>query len=182
MFLLVGVAQVVLLYIYSKLIKDLTNKTVQRVLVVATGSLLSPLSTLQKQSIPVIAHAVAIESEGISMVFLWAFIVGGLICVIGQLIMDVFKKTPGFTLSLLVVAGAVLDGFGLYEPLIDFAGAGATVPITSFGNSLVHGALQEAEQFGIIGVVTGMFEVTSAGISAAIIFAMIGALIFKPKG
>lgn len=116
------------------------------------------------------------------MVFLWAFIVGGLICVIGQLIMDVFKKTPGFTLSLLVVAGAVLDGFGLYEPLIDFAGAGATVPITSFGNSLVHGALQEAEQFGIIGVVTGMFEVTSAGISAAIIFAMIGALIFKPKG
>lgn len=116
------------------------------------------------------------------MVFLWSFVVGGLICVIGQLIMDLFKKTPGFTASLLVVIGAILDGFGLYEPLIDFAGAGATVPITSFGNSLVHGALQEAEQFGIIGVATGMFEVTSAGISAAIIFAMIGALIFKPKG
>lgn len=116
------------------------------------------------------------------MVFLWAFVVGGAICVIGQLIMDVFKKTPGFTLSFLVVAGAILDGFGLYEPLIDFAGAGATVPITSFGNSLVHGALQEAEQFGIIGVATGMFEVTSAGISAAIIFAMIGAIFFKPKG
>ncbi|MBM7540400.1 stage V sporulation protein AE [Amphibacillus cookii] len=116
------------------------------------------------------------------MVFLWAFLVGGTICLIGQLIMDLFNKTPGFTLSLLVVAGAILDGFGLYEPLIDFAGAGATVPITSFGNSLVHGALQEAEKSGFIGVATGMFEVTSSGISSAIIFAMIGALLFKPKG
>ena len=71
------------------------------------------------------------------------------------------KLTPGHTLSILVVLGAVLDGFGLYEPLVDFAGAGATVPITSFGNSLVHGALQEAEQHGIVGVLTGMFEVTS---------------------
>ena len=94
------------------------------------------------------------------------------------LIMDLFKKTPGFTLSLMVVIGAILDGFGLYEPLIDFAGAGATVPITSFGNSLVHGALQ-AEIYGIIGVATGMFEVTSSGISAAIIFAMIGATYFQ---
>ncbi|SEN65910.1 stage V sporulation protein AE [Amphibacillus marinus] len=116
------------------------------------------------------------------MVFLWAFIVGGIICVIGQLIMDIFKKTPGFTLSLLVVLGAILDGFGLYEPLVDFAGAGATVPITSFGNALVHGALLEAEKSGMIGVITGMFEVTSSGISAAIIFGMIGALLFKPKG
>ncbi|SDB86914.1 stage V sporulation protein AE [Pelagirhabdus alkalitolerans] len=116
------------------------------------------------------------------MVFLWAFIVGGLICVIGQLIMDIFKQTPGATLSILVVLGAVLDGVGLYEPLIDFAGAGATVPITSFGNALVHGAWTEVEKNGLIGVVTGMFEVTSAGISAAIIFGMIGAILFKPKG
>src|SRR5690625_6288936 len=93
------------------------------------------------------------------MIFLWAFIVGGLICVIGQIMFDVFKLTPGHTLSTLVVIGAILDGFGLYQPLIDFAGAGATVPITSFGNQLVHGAMQEAEQFGIIGVATGMFEV-----------------------
>lgn len=85
-------------------------------------------------------------------------------------------------MSLLVVIGAVLDGFGLYEPLIDFAGAGATIPITSFGNSLVHGALQEAEQHGLVGVLTGMFEITSSGISAAVIFGFIGALIFKPKG
>lgn len=114
--------------------------------------------------------------------FIIAFVVGGLICVIGQLLMDVGKLTPGHALSTLVVAGAILDGFGLYEPLIDFAGAGATVPITSFGNSLTHGAMVEAEKHGIIGVLTGMFEVTSSGISAAIIFGFIAALFFKPKG
>lgn len=114
--------------------------------------------------------------------FFWSFVVGGLICVIGQLLFDVAKLTPGHTLSLLVVIGAVVEGFGLYEPFIEFAGAGATIPITSFGNSLVHGALQEAQLHGIVGVLTGMFEVTSSGISAAIIFGFIGALIFKPKG
>ena len=114
--------------------------------------------------------------------FFWAFVVGGGICVIGQLLMDVGKLTPAHTLSTLVVSGAVLDALGLYEPLIDFAGAGATIPITSFGNSLLHGAMQEAEKHGIVGVLTGMFEVTSSGISAAIIFGFIGALLFKPKG
>ncbi|MBM7653667.1 stage V sporulation protein AE [Neobacillus cucumis] len=114
--------------------------------------------------------------------FFWAFVVGGIICVIGQLLFDVAKLTPGHTMSLLVVIGAVLDGLGLYEPLVDFAGAGATIPITSFGNSLVHGALQDAQAHGIIGVLTGMFQITSSGISAAIIFGFIGALIFKPKG
>lgn len=116
------------------------------------------------------------------MIFFWAFIVGGLICVIGQILLDVFKLTPAHMTSTLVVIGALLDGFGLYEPLIDFAGAGATVPITSFGNSLVHGAMAEAEQHGLIGVITGIFEVTSAGISAAIIFSFLAALVFKPKG
>lgn len=116
------------------------------------------------------------------MIFFWAFVVGGIICVIGQIMFDVFKLTPAHTLTILVILGALLDGFGLYEPLINFAGAGATVPITSFGNSLVHGAMAEAEDHGIIGVITGIFEVTSAGISAAIIFGVIGALIFKPKG
>ncbi|MBB6285187.1 stage V sporulation protein AE [Geobacillus subterraneus] len=114
--------------------------------------------------------------------FFWAFVVGGLICVIGQILMDVFKLTPAHTLTILVVTGAILDGFGLYEPLIDFAGAGATIPITSFGNALVHGAMQEAEKHGIVGVLTGMFEVTSAGISAAIVFGFLGALLFRPKG
>ena len=114
--------------------------------------------------------------------YLSAFIVGGLICVIGQLLMDKAKLTPGHTLTALVVIGAILDGVGLYEPLIDFAGAGATVPITSFGNSLVHGAMAEGEQNDIVGVITGIFEVTSAGISSAIIFSFLAALIFKPKG
>ncbi|MBD7907329.1 stage V sporulation protein AE [Sporosarcina gallistercoris] len=115
-------------------------------------------------------------------IFITSFIVGGLICVIGQLMMDVGKLTPAHTLCTLVVAGSILDGFGLYEPLIDFAGTGATIPITSFGNALTHGALAEAERHGIIGVLTGMFEVTSSGISAAIIFGFVASLIFKSKG
>ena len=71
--------------------------------------------------------------------FFWAFVIGGLICVIGQLMFDVFKLTPAHTYSILVTTGAVLAGFGLYDPLINFAGAGATIPITSFGNSLSMG-------------------------------------------
>ncbi|CCO07321.1 stage V sporulation protein AE [Desulforamulus hydrothermalis] len=114
--------------------------------------------------------------------YFWAFVVGGLICVLGQLLMDVGKLTPAHTMSLLVVTGAVLGGLGLYEPLIDFAGAGATVPITSFGNSLVHGALAEAERTGLVGILTGIFEVTSAGISAAIIFGFLAALLVRPRG
>jgi stage V sporulation protein AE len=114
--------------------------------------------------------------------FFWAFVIGGGICVIGQIMMDVFKLTPAHTMSTLVVLGSILGGLGLYEPLVKFAGAGASVPIMSFGNSLVKGALSEAENTGIIGVLTGIFEVTSAGISAAIIFGFLGALIFRPKG
>jgi stage V sporulation protein AE len=114
--------------------------------------------------------------------FFWAFIVGGTICVIGQVMMDKFKLTPAHTMSTLVVVGAILGGLGWYEPLVKFAGAGATIPISSFGNSLVKGALMEAEQTGLIGVLTGIFEVTSAGISAAIIFGFMGSLVFKPKG
>lgn len=113
---------------------------------------------------------------------IWAFIVGGGICVIGQLMMDVLKLTPAHTTCTLVVLGAILGGLGLYEPLVKFAGAGASVPISSFGNALVKGALSEAERDGLIGVLTGIFEVTSSGISSAIIFGFIAALIFKPKG
>ncbi len=112
----------------------------------------------------------------------WAFVVGGSICVIGQLLMDVGRLTPAHALCTLVVTGAILGGLGLYEPLIKFAGAGATVPISSFGNSLLKGALAEAKRDGIIGVLTGIFEITSGGISAAIIFGFIASLIFKPKG
>lgn len=114
--------------------------------------------------------------------FILAFIVGGIICVIGQLLMDGLKLTPAHTMVTLVVSGAVLGGFGLYDDLVKFAGAGASVPISSFGNSLVKGALQEAQQTGIIGVLTGIFKITSAGISAAIIFGFLSALLCKPKG
>jgi stage V sporulation protein AE len=116
------------------------------------------------------------------MQFLWAFIIGGLICVLGQVLMDVFKLTPAHTMALLVVLGAVIDGVGLYEPLIKFAGAGATVPITSFGNSLVHGAIQELKADGWAGVFTGIFKITSAGITAAIFFSFLASLVVRPKG
>jgi stage V sporulation protein AE len=116
------------------------------------------------------------------MIFLWAFIIGGAICVFGQLLFDVFKLSPAHTMSILVVLGAIVDGLGWYEPLIKFAGAGVTVPITSFGNALVHGALAELKLHGWIGTITGIFEVTSAGISAAIIFSFLAALFCKPRG
>ena len=96
--------------------------------------------------------------------------------------MDGLKLTPAHTTCTLVVAGAVLGGLGLYDPIVKFAGAGAFVPISSFGNQLVKGALQEAERTGLIGVLTGIFEITSAGISSAIIFGFLASLVFKPKG
>jgi len=114
--------------------------------------------------------------------FILAFIVGGSICVIGQLLMDGLKLTPAHTMVTLVVSGAVLGGFGVYDDLVKFAGAGASVPISSFGNQLVKGALQEAQRTGIIGVLTGIFKITSAGISSAIIFGFLSALLCKPKG
>ncbi|MET3208955.1 UNVERIFIED_CONTAM: stage V sporulation protein AE [Paenibacillus sp. PvR008] len=116
------------------------------------------------------------------MIYLWAFLVGGAICVVGQLMMDVIKMTPAHTMSTLVVAGEIADAVGIYDPLIKFAGAGATIPITSFGNSLVHGALTELENDGWLGVITGIFSVTSAGISSAIIFSFLAALVVRPKG
>lgn len=114
--------------------------------------------------------------------FIFAFIIGGLICVIGQLIMDILKITPAHTTCTLVVIGAILGGFGLYDPLVAFAGAGAFVPISSFGNALVTAAITEAEQTGFIGIFTGVLKPVSAGVSAAIIFGFISAMIFKPKG
>jgi stage V sporulation protein AE len=116
------------------------------------------------------------------MQFVWAFVIGGAICVLGQLMMDIIKLTPAHTMSTLVVLGAITDGLGWYDPFIEFAGAGATVPITSFGNALVHGALHEFRADGWIGIITGMLEVTSAGISAAIIFSFFAAILVKPKG
>lgn len=116
------------------------------------------------------------------MQFLIAFLVGGAICVVGQLLLDVVKLTPAHVMSSFVVIGAILDGFGIYDKFIEFAGAGATVPITSFGHSLLHGAMEQADEHGLIGIAMGIFNLTSAGISSAILFAFIMAVIFKPKG
>lgn len=111
-----------------------------------------------------------------------AFLVGGLICLISQLILDLTKLTLGELLTGWTVLGGILGGLGLYDPLIKFAGGGASMPILSFGNSLVKGAIMEADRNGVLGVLTGMFELTSTGITAAIIFGFLTALIFKPKG
>lgn len=99
------------------------------------------------------------------MDYLIAFVAGGLICVIGQLLLDVLKLTPAHVMTTFVVAGTILDGFGIYDKFIEFAGAGATVPIVSFGHSLLHGAMHQADVHGFIGIGIGIFELTSAGIS-----------------
>jgi len=115
------------------------------------------------------------------LIYLNAFLLGGSICLVAQVILDNTKMSAGHVLSGLTVAGGVLGAFGLYDQLIDWAGAGASVPISSFGNALVKGALQEADTRGLVGILTGMFEVTSAGIAAAIVFAFFTALVFSPK-
>lgn len=111
-----------------------------------------------------------------------AFLIGGIFCVIGQLLFDLTPFTPGHILSGFTVAGGILGGFGLYDKLIDFAGAGALLPISSFGNSLAKGAISEAARSGVLGILTGMFELTSSGITAAILFGFFMALFFKPNG
>ncbi|MDF2700655.1 MAG: stage sporulation protein [Haloplasmataceae bacterium] len=116
------------------------------------------------------------------MIYLNAFLVAGVICGIGQFLVDRFKLTPGHITSWFVVAGVVLDSFNLYDKLIQFSGAGALVPITSFGHSLLHGALARSEDLGLLGIGMGMFDITASGITAAIIFSFLVALIFKPKG
>ncbi len=115
------------------------------------------------------------------MMYLNAFIVCGIICAIGQIIYDNTKLTAGHITSLFVVIGAALDTFGLYDKLIKFAGAGASLPITSFGHSLIHGALEAAEKNGLLGILSGMFDLTTSGITSAILFAFLVAVVCKPK-
>ncbi len=110
-----------------------------------------------------------------------AFIVGGAFCLIGQLLFDIAKLTPAHTMSIMVTAGSILGGFGIYAKLADWAGAGATLPIISFGNMLVLGALEGAKSDGFWGIWTGILGGVSAGIAASVFFAFVIALIFKPK-
>lgn len=115
------------------------------------------------------------------MDYLYAFLVGGAICIIGQILIDKTKMTSARILVLFVVLGCILGGLGLYQPLVDFAGAGATVPLPGFGYTLAKGVMNEVDQVGIIGVLTGGLKASAAGITSAIVFAFIMALIFDPK-
>ncbi len=115
------------------------------------------------------------------MQYLWAFLVGGAICVIGQLLLSFTRLTSARILVLFVVTGVVLGGIGVYQPLIDFAGAGASVPLFGFGNALAKGAIEGAKEHGVLGAFSGGISATAAGISAAILFGWLVALLFRPK-
>ena len=108
-----------------------------------------------------------------------AFMVGGFLCLIGQILIDYTKLTPARILVSYVVSGVFLTGVGVYEPIVNFAGAGATVPLTGFGYSLANGVKEAVNQYGLIGVLSGGLTATAAGIAAAIFFGFIMSLLFK---
>lgn len=115
------------------------------------------------------------------MIYLNAFIFAGLVCLIAQLILDNTKLTPGHITCLFVVLGAFLDVFDIYDKIVLWAGGGALVPITSFGHLITHGSLAALNDYGMMGLLMGPFDLTSAGISATIIISFLFALIFKPR-
>ena len=115
------------------------------------------------------------------MQYLWAFLVGGAICTVGQLFLSYTRLTSARILVLFVVLGVVLGGLGWYQPLVDFAGAGASVPLLGFGNALAKGAIEGAKEHGILGALSGGMSATAAGISAAVLFGWLAALIFRPR-
>lgn len=115
------------------------------------------------------------------MNYIMAFLFSGLICFLAQMIYDNSKLTPGHITSLFVVIGSFLDLFHIYDKLVEIFHAGALIPITSFGHSLMHGAMEATKEYGIFGIAMGMFDLTAAGITAAILFGFLVAIIFKPK-
>ena len=115
------------------------------------------------------------------MIYIYAFLFCGTICMLSQIILDNTKLTPGHVTSIFVVLGALLDIFGIYDKIVLYSGAGALVPITSFGHLLIHGAMTAADDQGVLGLALGVFDLTAAGISIAIVSAFFLALIFKPK-
>ncbi|MFI3329762.1 MAG: SpoVA/SpoVAEb family sporulation membrane protein [bacterium] len=115
------------------------------------------------------------------MTFLFAFLIGGCICMIGQLVYDIFKLSLGHITAILVVSGVLLDSFNFYDKLIEISGAGALIPITSFGHTMIHSALEGYQEVGIFGFFEGILGSVSFGISIVIILSFINALIFKPK-
>ena len=115
------------------------------------------------------------------MDYLWCFLCGGLLCAVGQVLIDLTKLTPARILTGYVVAGVILQALGLYQPLVDWGGAGATVPLTGFGYSLAKGVAKAVGEQGLLGVLTGGLTATAGGIAAAVVFALIMALLCKPK-
>lgn len=115
------------------------------------------------------------------MDYLSAFLVGGIICAIGQILIDKTKLTSARILVVYVVAGTILGALGLYQKIVDIGGAGATVPLTGFGYNLVKGVFKEVDQIGFLGVFTGGFKAAAAGLAAAVFFGYIMALLSKPK-
>ena len=118
---------------------------------------------------------------GILLTYLKCFAVGGLLCVVGQLLIDYTKLTPARILTLFVVAGVVLGALGLYQPLVDWAGAGAAVPLTGFGNTLAKGVKNAVGESGLLGAFTGGLTASAGGVSAAVIFGLLTALLSRPK-
>ena len=116
----------------------------------------------------------------IFLTFVKTFIIGGLICTIGQILMQTTKLTSARILVLFVVSGVFLTALGVYKPLVDFAGAGATVPLTGFGYNLCMGAIEGVNKYGLWGAFIGGITKNAAGIAAAILFGLLNALIFKP--
>lgn len=115
------------------------------------------------------------------MEYVYVFITGGIICVIGQLLMDSTKLTPAHVLVIFVTSGAVLTGLGIYQPIVDFGQSGATIPLPGFGYSLAKGAIEGAKTEGLLGALKGGVEANAAGVAAAVVFGYIIALIFSPK-
>lgn len=115
------------------------------------------------------------------MIYLYCFLCGGILCAIGQLLIDLTNLTPARILTGYVVAGVVLQAIGVYQPIVDWAGCGATVPLTGFGYSLAKGVEKAVAEKGLVGVMTGGLSATAGGIAAAVIFGLIAALLFKPK-
>ena len=113
--------------------------------------------------------------------YLWAFVIGGLICVVAQILLDRTKLTPARILVSYVVAGVILGGLGLYAPLVDLAGAGATVPLTGFGYNISKGIREAVDEKGRLGIFTGSLTSAAGGTAAALVFGYLAALIFKAK-
>ena len=115
------------------------------------------------------------------LMYIKTFLIGGLLCLVGQVLIDYTKLTPARILTMYVVAGVVLSALGLYQPLADWAGAGASVPLTGFGHALAKGVRQAVAEKGLRGVFTGGFTAAAAGLCAAVFFGLIVALVFKPR-